>query len=160
MRHASSDGVLLRMMDCADLDQVVALERSCFGDPWPRESFQAELADAPRVRWPLVAFRGGSLAGYVIGWFIEDEAHLANLAVAPALRRRGLGRRLLAALLAEASRRGSRWILLEVRPSNLAALSLYGEFGFRPVGRRRAYYADTQEDALVMQLELREESTP
>ena len=145
---------LLRLMQFGDLDEVVALERESFGDPWHREAFLAEIRGAPRVRWPVVAFCPDGLAGYVIAWFVADEAQVANLAVAPSQRGRGLGRRLLEAVLEEARERGCRSVHLEVRPSNTVALSLYESAGFRQVGRRRHYYADTGEDALVMRLDL------
>jgi ribosomal-protein-alanine N-acetyltransferase len=145
--------VRLRLMDERDLEAVLALERACFADPWSRESFLAEIEDSPQIRWPLVAV-GEELAGYVVAWFVEDEAHLANLAIAPGYRRRGLASRLVRAVLAEARRRGSRWIQLEVRVTNTAALALYQGLGFRSVGRRHQYYADTREDAWIMQFDL------
>ncbi|MFH1143837.1 MAG: ribosomal protein S18-alanine N-acetyltransferase [Candidatus Eisenbacteria bacterium] len=144
----------LRLMQEGDLEQVLDLERICFSDPWRRESFIAEIRGAPRVRWPLVAVSAADLGGYVIAWFVADEAQVANLAVAPGERRRGLGSQLLSAVLEEAGRRGCVSVHLEVRPSNAAARSLYDAYGFRPVGRRRHYYADTGEDALVMRLDL------
>ena len=144
----------LRLMQTGDLDGVVALERESFGDPWRRESFLAEIRGAPRVRWPLVAIGPDGLAGYVIAWFVADEAQVANLAVSPGLRGRGLGRLLLRAVLAEAHERDCRSVHLEVRPSNAIARALYESTGFREVGRRRHYYADTGEDALVMRLDL------
>jgi [ribosomal protein S18]-alanine N-acetyltransferase len=145
--------IRLRPMRESDLDDVLALERVCFADPWVREAFLAEIDDSPQIRWPMIAV-GPDLAGYVVAWFIEDEAHLANLAVAPAERRRGLGRRLVEAVLEEARRRGARWVRLEVRVTNEPALRLYGGFGFLPVGLRKAYYADNQEDALLLELDL------
>lgn len=145
--------IRLRLMQERDLEAVLELERVCFTDPWVREAFLAEIEDAPHIRWPVVAV-GSALAGYVIAWFIEDETHLANLAVAPAFRRRGLGRRLVRAVLSEAARRGARWIRLEVRGSNTAALTLYQAMGFRPVGRRKHYYADNGEDALLLECDL------
>jgi ribosomal-protein-alanine N-acetyltransferase len=144
----------IRLMRVEDLEEVLDLERRSFGDPWQRESFLMEIEGAPRVRWPLVALGPAGLAGYVVAWFVADEAQIANLAIVPGLRRRGLGRLLLERVLAEARRRGCRCAHLEVRPSNAAALSLYAGLGFRPVGRRRQYYADTGEDALVMRLDL------
>lgn len=133
-----------------DLAEVIALEGEVFGDPWSEAAFRAELQDAPRLRWPLVARVGGALVGYLVAWFVADEAQISNLAVAPRWRRRGLGRRLLAAALREGCRRGCRAVFLEVRVSNRAAHRLYQQCGFRTVGRRRGYYPDTREDALVM----------
>ena len=140
-------------MAMGDLSEVAELEKVCFRDPWSRASFEAELRAEP-TSWCWIVRIGGQLAGYMIAWFIEDEAHLANLAVAPEFRRRGLGRRLVRAVLEEAARRGTRWIRLEVRESNAAARALYQALGFRPVGRRRSYYADNGEDALLLELDL------
>ncbi|MCK4412147.1 MAG: ribosomal protein S18-alanine N-acetyltransferase [Candidatus Eisenbacteria sp.] len=151
---AEPDELALRPMGEDDLDAVVALERACFGDPWPRACFQAEVDEAPDVRWPLVAVGPGGPAGFAIAWFIGDKVQIANLAVAPAYRRRGLGRRFLEAILAEAERRGAREIHLEVRDSNAAALALYRRIGFRIVGRRRHYYGEGGEDALLMRQDL------
>ncbi len=141
-------------MEIEDLDSVLALEEATFGDPWHREAFLAEIAGSPHVRWPLVAIGERGLAGYIVAWFISDETQVANLAVAPTKRRRGLARILLDRVLEEARARGCVHVHLEVRPSNTPARSLYRSFGFRPVGRRRHYYADTGEDALVMRLDL------
>jgi ribosomal-protein-alanine N-acetyltransferase len=139
-----------------DLDRVLQLERRCFGDPWSRASFESEVADHDGLHWAQVALRGSRLAGYVVAWFVLDEAHVANLAVAPMYRFHGLGRRLVRLALSEARRRGARWVGLEVRMSNAAARALYGSFGFKPTGRRRGYYrnGEAREDALVMTLDL------
>jgi ribosomal-protein-alanine N-acetyltransferase len=149
----TEEPIRLRLMQERDLEAVLGLERTCFADPWVREAFLAEIEGSPHIRWPVVAV-GSGLAGYVVAWFIEDETHLANLAVVPACRRRGLGRRLVRAVLTEAARRRARWIRLEVRGSNMAALALYQSMGFRPVGRRKHYYADNGEDALLLELDL------
>jgi ribosomal-protein-alanine N-acetyltransferase len=140
-----------------DLERVLRLERRCFDDPWSRASFEAEVAGGEGLHWARVALRGSRLAGYVVAWFVLDEAHVANLAVAPMYRFLGLGRLLVRLTLNEARRRGARWVGLEVRMSNAAARALYGSFGFKPTGRRRGYYRNGQvrEDALVMTLDLR-----
>jgi len=80
--------------------------------------------------------------------------HITNIAVRPDRRRRGLARNLLGGILEEARQRHLRQVVLEVRPSNTEARTLYESFGFRVVGRRRGYYYDTGEDALVMEIPL------
>jgi [ribosomal protein S18]-alanine N-acetyltransferase len=150
-------GVALRRADADDLDTVVAIERASFSDPpWSRESFLA-LVDSPRAYF-TVAFEPpvGPVIGYVVAWFVADEAEIANLAVAPDRRTRGVGSRLLDAALAEAQVAGARVVHLEVRDSNAAARALYGSRGFNTVGRRRRYYRDPVEDALL----LRRDFTP
>ncbi len=84
-------------------------------------------------------------------WIVDEELHVNNIAVAPGARGAGLGTALFRFILREASARGCRRGTLEVRPSNLVARRLYERFGFRPVGVRKGYYADTREDALVLE---------
>lgn len=149
-RDDAAAGCRFRAMRRADLAAVLRIERQCFADPWARESFVKELEEAPRLRWPLVALCAREPVGYVIVWFIEDEAHIANLAISPAWRGRGLGRELLVRALAEAQGRGVASMALEVRASNTAAIALYRASGFRPCGVCQDYYSDTCEDAILM----------
>jgi ribosomal-protein-alanine N-acetyltransferase len=93
--------------------------------------------------------------GFLLAWRAADELHLTDLGITAPFRRRGLGRLLVGALRAEGERDGARVILLEVRESNVPALSLYSWLGFVELDRRARYYEDTGEDAVVMQLELR-----
>ncbi|MFB8790947.1 MAG: ribosomal protein S18-alanine N-acetyltransferase [Potamolinea sp.] len=92
------------------------------------------------------------LVGLGCFWSIVEEAHITILAVHPDYQRQGLGQLLLYALLRDAKRRQLEWATLEVKPSNQAALSLYQKFGFQEAGRRRRYYQDTGEDALILWL--------
>jgi [ribosomal protein S18]-alanine N-acetyltransferase len=91
-----------------------------------------------------------ALIGLGCYWSILEEAHITILAVHPDYQRQGLGQLLLYALLRDAKRRQLEWATLEVKPSNQAALSLYEKFGFTEAGRRRHYYKDTGEDALIL----------
>jgi len=141
--------VLLRPATPADLAQVVAIELESFGDPWPRAALLSELQQ-DRMRVPLVAERDGCILGYVMAWQVVDQLHILNLAVSPRQRRNGVGTRLLQACLEAAAARGLRTATLEVRPSNAAAQAFYRHHGFRESGRRRRYYADTGEDAIIM----------
>ncbi len=144
--------IALRRAAVGDLDAVVSIERAAFSDPpWSRESFNA-LVGSPRAYF-TVACDGsptGAVMGYVVAWFVADEAEIANLAVAPDRRRRGIGSRLLDAALTEARLAGANVVHLEVRDSNAAARALYGSRGFSTVGRRRRYYRDPVEDALLL----------
>jgi [ribosomal protein S18]-alanine N-acetyltransferase len=143
--------VALRRAGAQDLDAVVAIERASFSDPpWSRESFIA-LVDSPRAYF-TVAYESpaGPVIGYVVAWFVADEAEIANLAVSPDRRGRGVGARLLDAALTEAQLAGARVVHLEVRDSNAAARALYGSRGFNAVGRRRRYYREPVEDALLL----------
>lgn len=145
--------MLLRGATAADLPEVVALERACYGDPWPATAFAA-LPDNPNVFFALAREQRGMLAGYVVAWYVMDEGELANLAVAPTLRGRGVGRALLDVMLEDAARRGTEHVFLEVRESNGWARKLYGARGFEEVGRRRGYYRSPVEDALILRCTL------
>lgn len=90
------------------------------------------------------------VVGFAGMWMHVDEAHIATIATHPDWRRRGIGQRILIALLREAQRRRAEIVTLEVRVSNLAAQRLYLKYGFEEVGRRKAYYQDNREDALLM----------
>jgi len=150
MRKNPKPERVLSRMTHLDLDDVIALERHCFPDPWPRDLIEVEIDEADDQRFPVVARVDGILVGYMIAWFIADEAHLGNLAVAPAAQRTGLASALLEALVAEARLRGSAHIVLEVRAGNSGAIRLYERHGFDAVAVRKEYYEDDKEDAVIM----------
>ena len=137
----------------ADLEVVAAIERECFRIPWSEDALRPELADDGR-HLPLIAEVEGEAAGFALVWVVADELHLVNFAVRPALRRRGIGRALLAEVLDRARERDLRRVTLEVREGNEAARALYREFGFVEIALRPAYYPDTREDAVIMLREL------
>ena len=133
-----------------DLDRVVAIERQSFPTSWRREAYERELLNL-NARY-LVAKVGAEVVGYGGMWVIAPEAHITTLAVAPDNRRRGIGERLLTALLEAAEDMGASRVTLEVRESNAAARALYHKYGFEAVAYMRGYYPDTGEDAVVMWL--------
>ncbi len=145
-------GPLLRAATAADLDAVVAIERVSFNDPpWTRAAF-AWLLTAPHMRFVVACDpAGGGVVGYIVTSVVVDEAEIANLAVAPAWRRRGVGACLVDAAVAHARAAGACVMYLEVRESNDAARALYRSRAFAPVGRRRAYYRNPVEDAEVLE---------
>lgn len=101
----------------------------------------------------IVALVGESVTGYVVGWVVADQLHIANIAVSPGYQRRGIGNGMMTWLLEEAVRRGCTSSSLEVRESNQAARSMYSRYsrlGYHPVATRKAYYANPSEDAVVM----------
>lgn len=140
--------ICLRPMKREDIDGIVAVENASFSQPWSRQSLLDELTN--KLAYYLVAADGKRVAGYVGAWFISGEGHITNIAVDPAYRRRGIGRALLEGLQAECKRREGTLLTLEVRVSNTPALKLYRSFGFEPAGRRKEYYQDNHEDALIM----------
>ena len=155
--------VVIRPAGEADLDGILRIERDSFADPWNRESFESSLA-LDRMRF-LVAEDGGAgsgkeegrdetILGYVVALLLLDEAEIADLAVAPGARRRGLGGLLLDRVAADVAYAGVRSLYLEVRESNSAARALYQSRSFLPVGRRRGYYQHPKEDALLLKRDL------
>ena len=151
--------IAIERMRAADLEEVLAIERASFSMPWSRGAFLYEL-EQNRVARCYVVREDGRLIGYICLWEVADEVHITNVAVHPDVRRRGVGRSLLSAVLDDARQRKLRLVVLEVRPSNAEALGLYESFGFRVVGRRHGYYYDTGEDALVMEASLVEGPGP
>jgi len=140
----------LEPMRRADVDPVVDIERDSFSMPWSRGAFLYEV-EQNRVARCWVCRADGALVGYLCLWEIGGEIHITNVAVARAHRRQGIARWMLTEILEDARRRGARTVFLEVRPTNTEALGLYEALGFHVIGRRKGYYYDTGEDALVME---------
>lgn len=141
---------MIRPMTAADVPSVAALEKLCFSDPWSVSSIASEL-DNPLSLW-LVWEEDGAAAAYLGVQRVPPQADVMNIAVSPALRRRGIAR----ALFAELERRLPEIdeLFLEVRASNSGAIALYRTLGFEQVGRRPNYYLDPREDALILRKEL------
>lgn len=144
--------VLIRVMEEPDLPAVLAIENASYTMPWNEGTFRGLVRR--RDADILVAELDGALVGYAAAWTVLDECELGNVAVSDAWRQRGIGTRLVHAILERARRRRVREVFLEVRPSNPGAQQLYRNLGFRLVGRRRNYYMEPDEDALVMRLVL------
>ena len=163
---SSAQPMVVRPAGRADLDRVAAIERESFSDPWSRYAFERLLGDnrvffvvassaAPRGEEPQGGEGGGGggeVFGYVVAWFVMNEAEIANLAVAPEARRRHVGALLLDAAIQAARTRGVEAMYLEVRASNVAARTLYASRGFAEIARRKRYYRRPVEDALVLRL--------
>lgn len=143
------DEIRIEPMTPGDVPMVLAIERRSFPTPWSEGAFVSELRDNAYAEY-IVARRGSRLIGYAGMWCILDEAHVTTIAVDPDFRGRGVGHRLLTALEERALRHGCRRMTLEVRVSNHVAQKLYLRHGFRPCGRRRGYYVDNGEDAIIM----------
>lgn len=134
----------------AEIDAVVALENESFTNPWPRETLVWELTNSDVTRVYLLRDAADRVIAFCVVWLIFDELHINTLAVSPAQRRRGLATLLLREIMAEGAREGARQATLEVRASNAAALELYTRLGFTVSARRPGYYANPQEDALIL----------
>lgn len=139
---------LIRKLTRQDLDQLMVIEDDVFSMPWSRQSYETELKN----QWAnyLACDWEGQLAAYIGMWTVFEEAHITNVAVSKRFRGRGLGRILMLEEEKLARAKGANRILLEVRPSNEAALAMYKGLGYIPISVRREYYADNGEDALVM----------
>ena len=136
----------MRLDDVADVHEI---ERLSFRTPWPAYAFEQELRGNRLARY-LVARSSERVVGFAGLWMMVDEAHITTFGVHPDWRRQGIGRQLLLNLSELSIGIGAQRMTLEVRESNVTAQALYRAFGFDIVGRRRTYYTDDGEDALVM----------
>jgi len=159
MSVASSSAIVVRAAEARDLPSILTIERASFSDPWATEAFESALA--MRRMSLLVAEErpeaggggGPTLLGYVVALLLGIEAEIADLAVAPQARRRGIGSSLLDRMTTDLAATGVGAVFLEVRVSNSAARALYASRGFSEVGRRRGYYQHPVEDALILKRE-------
>lgn len=136
------------------LPQIAALEKLCFpADPWSEELFRAALEN-PAVSILLAEGPDGAVLGYAVLSTVLDEGNLDNIAVAPSARRQGVADALLETILRLGRGRLSA-LMLEVRASNAPAIALYQKHGFAAVGRRKNYYDNPREDAVLMTLTLK-----
>ncbi len=132
------------------------IDRLSFTLPWPERSYHFELTENPTTLAIVAELRptqGGSIIiGMSVVWVLEDEAHIATIAIHPEFRGKGFGKSLLAETLKRSFARGARLATLEVRENNQVAQRMYFQFGFEVAGRRDRYYKDNNEDALIMTL--------
>ncbi|HEY7684188.1 MAG TPA: ribosomal protein S18-alanine N-acetyltransferase [Gemmatimonadales bacterium] len=142
----------IRRARAGEGDRLVPIERRCFRDPWSASAFDDILGSPLGIG--VVGERAGEVQGYLIARAVAGEGEILNLAVAPEVRRQGLGAQLLEAGIAELTAAGAREVFLEVREHNLAAQQLYQRRGFRPVALRARYYRNPVEDAIVLRLAL------
>lgn len=143
-------------MTHAHLDEVAALERACFADPWSRNMLAEELDNACSAYLVALDREDGSVAGYAGLLVVADEGYITNVAVRPESRRGGVASALLDVFVDFAVGNRLAFLTLEVRASNYGAIALYGSRGFRGVGRRRNYYEHPKEDAIIMTREFGE----
>jgi len=149
----------IQIMTMAHVDEVHAIEEATFATPWSRDSIEREVAGNMCARY-LVICEEGHVLGYAGMWLVMDEAHITNVAIRADKRGLGLGEKLMRALVQLAADSGMNWMTLEVRASNTAAQNLYKKLGFFNVGRRKNYYEDNHEDAVLMALEDLPEGNP
>jgi ribosomal-protein-alanine N-acetyltransferase len=150
---AAADDVFVRAATEADLAAIHVIECASFGDPWTLEGFR-DLVDHPRAKMEVAVDADGEVLGYAVAWYVADESEIANIAVAPAARHRGVGSVLLDRILRAAAEFGAHSVFLEVRESNAEARKLYAARQFEVAGKRTKYYQKPEEDALIMRREL------
>lgn len=141
-----------------DLLEVVEIEESCGLSRWGWSAYHNELKDGAGGLMLVVRrapVDGKVLAAFIVSRLVADELHVNNIAVRPAYRRKGIGGALLKRVLEVGALVGARLAVLEVRDSNKTAQALYEHYGFQIVGRRRDYYSNPPEDALIMRAALK-----
>jgi [ribosomal protein S18]-alanine N-acetyltransferase len=150
--------VSVRRATVADIETVLRVERGAVEAPhWGEEEYRAALDDGAAVRRCLmVAEVEGRMVGFAVGKFAAGVGELESVAVAASARRRGVGRALCVAVMEWCRKQGAGTMELEVRAGSVGAIGLYEGLGFVGVGTRRGYYKEPVEDALLMEMELRD----
>ncbi len=133
-----------------DLTGVLEVEDESFTNPWTRDMYRWELQNRQVCHIYVVRTADCRVAGFCAFWLVFDEIHINNVAIRPRFRGAGLGTALLRHVFREATRLGAHRATLEVRASNAGAIKLYERLGFREEGRRRQYYSQPVEDALIL----------
>ena len=158
MAAKATTNIRISPMEERHTERVADIEKASQTSPWSVKSFQNEVGKENSIF--VVAENKGQVFGYAGLWMVMDEAHIINVAIDPEHRREKLGERLIVHILKEALEQGATCATLEVRVGNEAAIGLYSKLGFTECGRRKKYYPDNKEDALVMWLYHLNEWTP
>jgi len=146
---APADEIEFRPMKPEDIPEVMEIECSSFPTPWNEEIFRGDLLDNPNSKY-IVGVIDDSVATYAGIWILNDVGHITTIAVRKDLLRKGLGDVTLIELMELGRKSGVEKFTLEVRESNEEAIRLYEKYGFRRIGRRKNYYKEISEDAIVM----------
>ena len=142
--------IKIQRMQKSDVDNVINIEERAYGEHhWSKESFLNELSN-DLARYYAAFDLDGNLVGYAGCWQILEEVHITNIAVSPDFRRKKIGERLLRKIIDDCYVNKAKYITLEVRVSNNAAIKLYEKYGFKSLGTRKGYYQNNNEDALIM----------
>jgi [ribosomal protein S18]-alanine N-acetyltransferase len=136
-------------MNIENIDDVVNIERLSFRIPWSKEAFMMEIEKNKCAKY-RVLLKEGKVIAYGGMWIVVDEAHITNIAVHPDYRGIGLGNAIVEDMINLARSLNITSMTLEVRISNTPAIKLYSKYGFKETARRKGYYADTREDAIIM----------
>ena len=148
--NTNIETVTIKKMTSDDVDRVIKIEQSAYGDHhWSKDSFMSEISNDLAHYYALFT-DDNVLAGYAGCWHIMEEAHITTIAIAPQFRRRNYGQALLKVVIDDCYKEKIKYITLEVRESNTPAINLYSKYGFTSFGKRKGYYQDNNEDALIM----------
>ena len=139
----------VRDAQAGDVQSIAELEKLCFSLPWNEKQILSQYPDDMHDFLVCVT-ADGHLAGYVGMMHVLDEGYIANVAVSPEYRRRGVADMLISGLLSRAEAHELSFVTLEVRQSNAPARALYAKHGFTDVGVRKKYYESPTEDAILM----------
>ena len=146
----STLAIKIKPMQKSDIDNIVAIEEKAYGNHhWSKESFLSELSNE-LAHYFSVFNEKDELIAYCGCWQILEEAHITNIAVSPEYRRNHIGEALLKTIIDDCYKNMVKFITLEVRVGNIAAIELYKKYGFKSLGTRKGYYQDNNEDALIM----------
>lgn len=138
-------------MEKSEVDDVLKIEEQAYGEHhWSKDSFYGELSNDLAHYFSAYDVKTNKLIGYAGSWRILDEAHITTIAVDPSYKRRKIGEALLHRIVEECLKYEVKYITLEVRVSNAAAVGLYEKYGFKSLGTRKGYYQNNNEDALIM----------
>ncbi|MEG6520487.1 ribosomal protein S18-alanine N-acetyltransferase [Desulfotomaculum sp. 1211_IL3151] len=133
---------------------VLKIEQVSFPTPWTQQSFTYEITQNNFACYQVALDKEEKVVAYAGMWLVLDEAHITNVAVQPNCRGNQLGKVLMLEMMRQAVMRGAVRMTLEVRPSNYIARKLYEKLGFKERGLRKKYYTDTNEDAIIMWMDL------
>ena len=134
-----------------DLISVLEIENLSFPNPWHEAAFKGEI-DNDEISFPYVVVHRiqQKVIGYIVLWQVNKEVQISNFALHPDFRRAGIGKAVIRQVLGKLRRGKAEYVILEVRPSNLIAQSLYSKLGFKVLGIRKDYYINPDEDAVLM----------
>ncbi len=142
--------IYISRMTSDDIENVVEIEAEAYGEHhWSKSSFYDEMKNN-LAKYYVAKTSTGELVGYAGTWHIIDEGHITTIAVKKSYQRQHIGEAIIIQILEDCYSAGIKYLTLEVRVSNLAAIGLYTKYGFNSLGTRKGYYQDNNEDALIM----------
>ena len=142
--------IYIKKMSVDDIKSVIQIEKEAYGNHhWSKSAFYDEMSNN-LAKYYAAKTESGELVGYAGTWHIIDEGHITTIAVKKDFKRKHIGEALIVKILEDCYKEGIKYLTLEVRVSNEAAIGLYTKYGFNSLGTRKGYYQDNNEDALIM----------